>query len=421
MKILKDLIYADTHNYKGIVHHQFADLAHLFSRLQDSRTEQGGASLAVYYGQEKVVDIYVGKKSSSEEWSEDTMAMCYSTGKGILATLSHILVSEGKLDYRQPIADYWPEFAEHGKSKITLADVLSHRSGLYDVRNVIAQASEMADWDHMLNVMASATPRFKPNSNYAYQALTYGWLLGGLIEKATQQNLSELMNQYLVEPLQLDGAYFGVPQDQLSRIAKPLEKTNIEKKSSTTQVAQQKKKKQKVSFSDRIIQYSGQNPDDFIDAMIPKGMKGFSFFDDRVLTQPIPAANGVFTARSLAKIYAMMAHYGQFESRQFIKPLVFKQLSQIQSYDRDKVMPIPMHWRLGYHRVITLGKSAKNGFGHMGYNGSGAWCDPERKLSFAYTHNYPVGSITGDYRLWSLSQEALRCVDHINNGKKGWF
>jgi CubicO group peptidase (beta-lactamase class C family) len=42
------------------------------------------------------------------------------------------------------------------------------------------------------------------------------------------------------------------------------------------------------------------------------------------------------------------------------------------------------NWRLGYHRIITMGKRAKNGFGHIGYNGSGAWCDPERDLSFAY-------------------------------------
>ncbi len=84
-------------------------------------------------------------------------------------------------------------------------------------------------------------------------------------------------------------------------------------------------------------------------------------------------------------------------------------------------MPIPMKWRLGYHRVISLGKRVNAGFGHIGYNGSGAWCDPQRGLSFAYTHNFPVASITGDYRLWSLTQEALRCADAQLKGRKGWF
>ena len=60
-------------------------------------------------------------------------------------------------------------------------------------------------------------------------------------------------------------------------------------------------------------------------------------------------------------------------------------------------------------------------FGHMGFNGSGAWGDSERGLSFAYTHNFATGSLIGDYRLWALSQESLRCVDAILKGKKGWF
>ena len=155
--------------------------------------------------------------------------------------------------------------------------------------------------------------------------------------------------------------------------------------------------------------------------MIPKGMREFSFFSDAGLQAVIPAANGCFTANSLSKIYAMLAQRGEWQGQQLLSPQSFQALSQIQSYARDRVMPIPMQWRMGYHRVLTLGKRAKNGFGHIGYNGSGAWCDPDRDLSFAYTHNFAVGSITGDYRLWSLSQEALRCADFALKGRKGWF
>ncbi|MEG2360104.1 MAG: esterase, partial [Acinetobacter sp.] len=103
-----------------------------------------------------------------------------------------------------------------------------------------------------------------------------------------------------------------------------------------------------------------------------------------------------------------------------ISPEVFAQLSAVQSRKRDRIMPIPMHWRLGYHRVLSLGKSSQ-GFGHIGFNGSGAWCDPARQLSFAYTHNFAAASMIGDYRLWSLTQEALRCADAVLKGRKGWF
>ena len=154
--------------------------------------------------------------------------------------------------------------------------------------------------------------------------------------------------------------------------------------------------------------------------MIPKGMKNFSFFSDAGLQAVIPAANGVFTAQSLARIYAMLAQGGSWQGQQLVQPEVFQQLSQVQYVQRDRVMPIPMHWRLGYHRVLSLGKRS-HGFGHMGFNGSGAWCDPDRQLSFAYTHNFAAGSLIGDYRLWGLSQEAIRCADRQLQGRKGWF
>ena len=420
MSAIKEIIFADKKNYQGDVDERFIDLAEQFSRLQDGRTQFGGAALVVYFQGQKVVDIFTGKKSETENWNNQTLSVCYSTGKGVLATLAHILVSEGFLDYDTPVAQYWSEFGQNGKQQITLRHILSHQSGLFDIRNLIEQAKEMADWQHMLKVMEQATPRFAVGEDIAYQALTFGWLVGGVLEKATGQPLRWLMQTYLVDPLALDGAYFGVPSGELARVARliPQVKAHVAEQSSKPK---HHKKKHKTSFSDKLIELSGQNPQDFLDAMVPKAMRDFSFFSDEGLQAIIPAANGVFTAESLAKIYAMLANQGVWNDQTLIKPEIFKELSRIQSIKRDRVMPIPMKWRLGYHRVITMGKRAKKGFGHMGYNGSGAWCDPQRGLSFAYTHNFQIASITGDYRLWGLTQEALRCADAELKGSKGWF
>ncbi|RYL21611.1 serine hydrolase domain-containing protein [Acinetobacter piscicola] len=420
MNAIKEIIFADKKNYQGDVDERFIDLAEQFSRLQDGRTQFGGAALVVYFQGQKVVDIFTGKKSETENWNNQTLSVCYSTGKGVLATLAHILVSEGFLDYDTPVAQYWSEFGQNGKQQITLRHILSHQSGLFDIRNLIEQAKEMADWQHMLKVMEQATPRFAVGEDIAYQALTFGWLVGGVLEKATGQPLRWLMQTYLVDPLALDGAYFGVPSGELARVARliPQVKAHVAEQSSKPK---HHKKKHKTSFSDKLIELSGQNPQDFLDAMVPKGMRDFSFFSDEGLQAIIPAANGVFTAESLAKIYAMLANQGVWHDQTLIKPEIFKELSTIQTIKRDRVMPIPMKWRLGYHRVITMGKRAKKGFGHMGYNGSGAWCDPQRGLSFAYTHNFQIASITGDYRLWGLTQEALRCADAELKGSKGWF
>ena len=414
-KILNIIKNAKT-AYEGYVDPEFQDVATWFSKLQADRLTQGGAAVVVYFRGKKVVDIYAGQQSSDQAWEPNSMAMCYSTGKGVLATLAHCVVSAGHLDYDQPIAHYWPEFAANGKAEITLRDVLSHQSGLFDIRHVIDDASEMLDWQHMLVKLAEAKPRFDAKQDAAYQPLTFGWLVGGLLEKATQQSLQQLMQQYLLEPLSLSGAYFGVTDHLRPRIATPLPsiKPNTVKQTKKT-LAPRKK-----SLIDQVIEWSGQKPADFQDGMIPKGMKHFSFFSEAGLKAVIPAANGVFDADSLAKIYAMLAAQGQWQDQILIKPDVFQALSEVQYRHRDRVMPIPMHWRLGYHRILTLGKRSE-GFGHMGFNGSGAWCDPKRELSFAYIHNFPATSLTGDYQLWALSQAVLRCADCAIDGRKGWF
>lgn len=274
--MIKEILLADTHNYHGILDERFIDLAHQFSRLQDARTGQGGAALAVYFRGQKVVDIYTGLKSQTEAWQPDTLAVCYSTGKGVLATLAHILVSEGFLEYDKPIATYWPEFAQNGKEQMTLRHVLSHQSGMFDVRNIIESAREMLDWSHMLNVIAATKPRFLAGEGNAYQALTFGWLVGGVLEKATGQSLDQLMQKYLVEPLQLDGAYFGTPASELDRVARLIIQPKPEKPAAPQVEKPKKPQARKSSLSEKMITWTGQDPQDFQDAMIPKGMKHFS-------------------------------------------------------------------------------------------------------------------------------------------------
>ncbi|GLY84186.1 hypothetical protein Airi02_021150 [Actinoallomurus iriomotensis] len=56
---------------------------------------------------------------------EHTLFNGWPTGKGLAATVVHVLAEHGRLGYDVPIAEYWPEFGAHGKSGITLAHVLT--------------------------------------------------------------------------------------------------------------------------------------------------------------------------------------------------------------------------------------------------------------------------------------------------------
>lgn len=424
LKIIKKITTGRKDNYRGYCDDRFQAVANVLSQIQPEHT-LGGAAVAVFFKGEQVAELYTGEANSGQLWDRQHMALSYSTGKAVLATLVHVLVSQDHLNYDVPIASYWPEFATNDKDKITLRHVLSHQSGLYDIRQTISNAQEMLNWQGMLNRYEQATPRFAPGSAAAYQALSFGWLVGGVIEKVMKQPLSAVLEQYLAQPLRLEGTYFGVPDDRLSQIARPF--NSLQKEESQAPKVQKPRKplnadgRRPLSFTERVISLSGINPYDAEDALIPRSMGKFDFYSDETLKACIPAANGVFTVNDLAKMYAMLANGGTWEGQTLIEPHVFHQLSTIQTHARDMVMPIPMHWRLGYHRVFTLGKRVPTAFGHIGYNGSGAWCDPTRELSFAYVHNFKSGNITGDYRLWWLTQTALQCADQALGGRKSWF
>ena len=84
--------------------------------------------------------------------------------------------------------------------------------------------------------------------------------------------------------------------------------------------------------------------------------------------------------------------------------------SQVQTRERDRVLLLPMHWRLGYHSAFTTRGRVPTGFGHFGYGGSGAWCDPEQRLAVAMVTNQVAGGPFGDVRIARLGAAAVRCA-----------
>jgi CubicO group peptidase (beta-lactamase class C family) len=135
----------------------------------------------------------------------------------------------------------------------------------------------------------------------------------------------------------------------------------------------------------------------------------FDHEDRRILATEMPAANGVFTARSLARVYAALATDGTVDGVEVLSRATLHEAGRVQHRGRDYVLGLPMRWRLGYHQAFTAGRPAPKAFGHYGYGGSGAWADPQTGLSLAFVTNR-LGSVTtpiGDIRLPRLSAAAL--------------
>ena len=88
----------------GTIHPDYADVASTLIR-QIPRDRHGGSAVCVYHRGRSVVDIWGGAKNGAgEPWARDTTAPSFSTTKGVLSTLLHILVDRGKAGYDDPIA-----------------------------------------------------------------------------------------------------------------------------------------------------------------------------------------------------------------------------------------------------------------------------------------------------------------------------
>jgi CubicO group peptidase (beta-lactamase class C family) len=148
-----------------------------------------------------------------------------------------------------------------------------------------------------------------------------------------------------------------------------------------------------------------------IDALAPRGISSFDFGGPESLRAAIPAANGLFTARSLARLYAALAGGGDFDDAHLFSRQTFYRATELQNEAPGRaVLPIDMRWRLGYHGIPTLRGFAPGAFGHFGFGGSGAWADPGRHLSFAMIVNSGMGTPLGDMRTARMTGIALDCA-----------
>lgn len=390
----------------GQIHPDYADVAATLIR-QIPRDQHAGSAVCVYHQGRPVVDIWGGiKDHAGNPWQADTTAPCFSTGKGVVATLLHILVEQGLADYDDAIARHWPAFGCHGKETITIRQALCHEAGLYRITDLIDRPVEMLDWAHMKARIADAAPVHAPGDGHGYHALTFGWLVGGLIEEMTGKPLQRVLQEELVDPLGLDGMFFGMPHNELYRRAELIHSM------SHPQPPRPEWQEALRGWLDTGLTALGVHLGEFESALNPFN-EPFDWNDDATVQAVIPAANGQFTARSLARMYAMIAGGGELDGVRLLSEDRVREMAQVRNRSRDRVLFIPMRWRMGYHRVFTVGRGAPYAFGHYGYGGSGAFCDPSRDLAVALTLNSGAGTPMGNSNVPLIARAAIGAVDRL--------
>jgi len=375
----------------------------------------GGAALTLYLDGRPVFDMWGGPRDNEGNgWEERTSSVSFSTTKGVASTALHIAADRGLLRYDDPVAKYWPEFAQNGKHGVTVRNVLNHSAGMYDAFNVFEHADDLLDWDKSIAALARAKPAHEPGRYHAYHALTYGYLVGEIVQRATGRPFSRFIDEEIAVPLGLRDFHVGAPEEALTRAAHtfrlPLGPRPVV--SREEHVAKRQRQNARMRRVARVLRAFGLplKLERTRSAFEIRGIGKWDFAAPCVLRACIPSAGGLFTARDLARMYATLAAGGSFNGKLLLSPETVQQMTVVQTRKPDGVMLAPMSWRLGYHGVFSKLGPVRGAYGHFGYNGSGAWASPRHKAALGYVVNAGGGTPLGDLRMIKLTSVALSCV-----------
>ncbi|WP_436534022.1 serine hydrolase domain-containing protein [Actinoplanes sp. HUAS TT8] len=305
------------------------------------------------------------------DWSfgvpRDVPFLLFSAGKPLVATLVHRLAEQGLLSLDAPLASYWPEFEFNGKDTITVRQVLQHRSGLPYVKSIYRDALLAPDWNRSVRALAGARAHHAPGQRPAYHTLSYGFLLGELIQRVTGMSLREVLHRLILQPLALRDTHLNAPPRRVPMRHAP-------------------------SGGPRTLQWA---------ANLGIARKAV-----------IPAATVSSTARDLAVFYQAM-----LGSRLLSADTVAGACAPSTSGEVDQVLGNRIRWsegfQLGGHendpdRPRPMGRlSSRRAFGHNGSNACLGWADPERDLVMVYLTNRLEGSPEGSPYQCELSDTLL--------------
>jgi CubicO group peptidase (beta-lactamase class C family) len=359
--------------------------------------EDRGAGVAVYHRGECVVDLMGGWRDREQAvpYDADTLQLVFSTTKGITSIAVAMCVERGLLSYEEKVTAYWPEFAAKGKAEITVAQLLSHRAGLYTVDGDIS-LEDALDWGTITARLADTAPLFPVDSTHGYHALTFGWLAGELVRRVTGKSLGDFVREEIAGPLGVE-MHVGLPPALEPRVAHlmahPIPKFSPEEVKT-------------------LMETSGPGTKG-ASALSLNGAFGQGAFNRKDVHQSqLPGANGISNARSLARIYAALV--SDIDGVHLLGESARNRAttSNTPHGEMDEILMSATDFGMGFmlhsERTPFAGPTS---FGHNGAGGSCAFAQPSRELGFAYVMNTMMTTIDGDPRPARLIAAVSRCAD----------
>ena len=303
-----------------------------------------------------------------------------------------MLVERGDLDLDAPVTDYWPEFGAAGKDEIPARWLLCHKSGLAAVRKDVT-IEDAAAWDPVIEALAEQEPYWEPGTAHGYHAITFGWLVGEVVRRITGDSLGAFFAREVAKPLSLD-FWIGLPEEEEGRVATMVQPQRDQELAEVPE-----------ALRDLMRQFTD-----------PSTLTGRALSNptidpnSRVVHQAeIPAANGITTARSLARMYASLI--GEVDGVRLLDPKTVEAARTSQAHGPDRVIIVESNFGLGFWLPTTISPMlSPSSFGHPGAGGSVGFADPDAGVAFGYVMNRMNSNLAGDPRTVGLIDAVRSCL-----------
>jgi CubicO group peptidase (beta-lactamase class C family) len=315
----------------------------------------------------------------------DTPFCLFSASKAVTAMVVHLLDQKHLLHVNDPVSEYIPEFAQHGKKRVTIEHVLTHRAGIPNMPPEEMTLDNLARPERIVQLLCDTEPAWPPGRRLAYHAITGGFILAEVVRRVTGKDIRTVLNAEILKPLGFRWMNYGVKPREMSKVARNY--------------------------------FTGPRPLPPFAGLSRRAL-GVEFTDvpalandPRYLTAIVPAGNVVSNANELSRFYQLLLKEGELDGRRVFEPRTIHRATSEQSYlEFDLTLAVPTRYSMGFMLggFGFYGPDTAQAFGHLGFINIVAWADPERQVAAALTNSGKPLFFPEIYFLYDIMRQIAR-------------
>jgi len=316
----------------------------------------------------------------------------FSASKAITAMVIHKLDEDHVLHLEDRVCDFIPEFARHGKQRITLRHILAHKAGIPNLPREAIDLDLLPHPERIVQVLCDARLRMRPGRLLAYHAVSGGFVLAEVVRRATGDDIRTVLEKRIVGPLGMRWMRYGVAAADLPLVV------------------------QDALTGPPVPPPMSWVLRNALGVSLPEVVKLAN--DPRFLTGIIPSANVIATAAELSAFYQCLLDEGEHGGVRVFAPRTVRHATGEVSYlEVDLTLGFPIRYGLGFmlggHAPNLFGYDNPHAFGHVGFTNTFSWADPERRLAVAILASGKPVISAHTIRLVQLFAEITRAFPKI--------